>query len=433
MALKSSNNSFFNKKNYYSSIIFIFFFNFLISAQNETNPWLFFVGTNAVDTFPTGGIGAGDLFEEFSNLDHWNIAPYPSTIGVKKYIDAGFSFGTRFSLNKITSYGEKIASDNYYNVDGVITYNLGKVFNSMSFMPFLEIGGGYVIFDEQGAGYFNLGAGIEYWFGEKKKTAIILESLYKNTGETYAIKHFQHMIGLAFLFGGEPDTDGDGILDKDDNCPEIPGLATFNGCPDTDGDGIQDSQDDCPQIPGLIQYNGCPDTDGDGIPDKDDVCPEVPGLVKFSGCPDTDGDGIQDSEDKCPEVFGLIENEGCPKMTEKVKDRLEKIEQLILFETDQDILTEEALISLEEVYSILIQYPNLNIIVEGHTDDTGGVNYNQELSEKRVATVLRFLIKRGISSSKIKSAAYGETRPLRTNSTSEGRRYNRRVQFNINE
>ncbi|MDB4266732.1 OmpA family protein [Flavobacteriaceae bacterium] len=406
MALKSSNNSFFNKKNYYSSIIFIFFFNFLITAQNETNPWLFFVGTNAVDTFPTGGIGAGDLFEEFSNLDHWNIAPYPSTIGVKKYIDAGFSFGTRFSLNKITSYGEKIASDNYYNVDGVITYNLGKVFNSMSFMPFLEIGGGYVIFDEQGAGYFNLGAGIEYWFGEKKKTAIILESLYKNTGETYAIKHFQHMIGLAFLFGGEPDTDGDGILDKDDNCPEIPGLATFNGCPDTDGDGIQDSQDDCPQIPGLIQYNGCPDTDGDGI---------------------------QDSEDKCPEVFGLIENEGCPKMTEKVKDRLEKIEQLILFETDQDILTEEALISLEEVYSILIQYPNLNIIVEGHTDDTGGVNYNQELSEKRVATVLLFLIKRGISSSKIKSAAYGETRPLRTNSTSEGRRYNRRVQFNINE
>lgn len=406
MALKSSNNSFFNKKNYYSSIIFIFFFNFLITAQNETNPWLFFVGTNAVDTFPTGGIGAGDLFEEFSNLDHWNIAPYPSTIGVKKYIDAGFSFGTRFSLNKITSYGEKIASDNYYNVDGVITYNLGKVFNSMSFMPFLEIGGGYVIFDEQGAGYFNLGAGIEYWFGEKKKTAIILESLYKNTGETYAIKHFQHMIGLAFLFGGEPDTDGDGILDKDDNCPEIPGLATFNGCPDTDGDGIQDSQDDCPQIPGLIQYNGCPDTDGDGI---------------------------QDSEDKCPEVFGLIENEGCPKMTEKVKDRLEKIEQLILFETDQDILTEEALISLEEVYSILIQYPNLNIIAEGHTDDTGGVNYNQELSEKRVATVLRFLIKRGISSSKIKSAAYGETRPLRTNSTSEGRRYNRRVQFNINE
>jgi len=406
MALKSSNNSFFNKKNYYSSIIFIFFFNFLITAQNETNPWLFFVGTNAVDTFPTGGIGAGDLFEEFSNLDHWNIAPYPSTIGVKKYIDAGFSFGTRFSLNKITSYGEKIASDNYYNVDGVITYNLGKVFNSMSFMPFLEIGGGYVIFDEQGAGYFNLGAGIEYWFGEKKKTAIILESLYKNTGETYAIKHFQHMIGLAFLFGGEPDTDGDGILDKDDNCPEIPGLATFNGCPDTDGDGIQDSQDDCPQIPGLIQYNGCPDTDGDGIPD---------------------------SEDKCPEVFGLIENEGCPKMTEKVKDRLEKIEQLILFETDQDILTEEALISLEEVYSILIQYPNLNIIAEGHTDDTGGVNYNQELSEKRVATVLRFLIKRGISSSKIKSAAYGETRPLRTNSTSEGRRYNRRVQFNINE
>lgn len=90
-------------------------------------------------------------------------------------------------------------------------------------MQFLEIGGGYVIFNEQGAGYFNLGVGIEYWLGEKKKTGIIIESLYKNTGETYGIKHFQHMLGVAFLLGKDTDSDGDGVQDNNDNCQEIAG------------------------------------------------------------------------------------------------------------------------------------------------------------------------------------------------------------------
>jgi hypothetical protein len=71
----------------------------------------------------------------------------------------------------------------------------------------------------------------------------------------------------VFKFGGK-DTDGDGIYDKDDACPEVAGLAQFNGCPDTDGDGIQDSEDACPEVAGLAAFNGCPDTDGDGIADK---------------------------------------------------------------------------------------------------------------------------------------------------------------------
>jgi hypothetical protein len=59
------------------------------------------------------------------------------------------------------------------------------------------------------------------------------------------------------------DTDGDGIYDKDDACPEVAGLKEFNGCPDTDGDGIQDSADACPDVFGLATLNGCPDTDGE--------------------------------------------------------------------------------------------------------------------------------------------------------------------------
>ena len=134
-------------------------------------PWQFFVGVNAVDTFPTGAAGSGELFEEFINIDHWNVTPFPSYLGVKKFIGAGFSFGTRFSFNTIQRYGDNTLSepDNYYNVDGIISYNLNALFGGKSLMPFVELGGGYAIFGEQGTGYFNLGAGLELWLGEKRK------------------------------------------------------------------------------------------------------------------------------------------------------------------------------------------------------------------------------------------------------------------------
>ena len=60
---------------------------------------------------------------------------------------------------------------------------------------------------------------------------------------------------------------------------DVPGLAEFNGCPDTDGDGITDAKDDCPDVAGTAEFNGCADTDGDGIPDPKDECPTVAGLA----------------------------------------------------------------------------------------------------------------------------------------------------------
>ena len=272
-----STTTFFLEKVGYSILTILFLLiSFSSKAQTEEVPWQFFVGVNAVDTFPTGAAGSGELFEEFINIDHWNVTPFPSYLGVKKFIGAGFSFGTRFSFNTIQRYGDNTLSepDNYYNVDGIISYNLNALFGGKSLMPFVELGGGYTIFGEQGTGYFNLGAGLELWLGEKKKTALTLETLYKNTGETFGVKHFQHLLGVAFLFGGEKDSDGDGITDQKDNCSETPGIPEFNGCPDTDGDGIQDAEDDCPEVPEISELNGCPDRDGDGVKDQDDKCPD---------------------------------------------------------------------------------------------------------------------------------------------------------------
>ena len=137
------------------------------------------------------------------------------------------------------------------------------------------------------------------------------------------------------------DDDKDGVVNEEDKCPKVPGLAKFDGCPDTDNDGIQDSEDKCPEKPGSKEGKGCPDSDGDGVfdyldkcpftpgdkdregcpandkdrdgvADEDDKCPDVPGIKEFNGCPDSDKDGIQDSEDKCPLKAGTKEGEGCP-------------------------------------------------------------------------------------------------------------------------
>ena len=385
-------------------LIFFFIYTNTLQAQTEEIPWQFFVGINAVDTYPTGASGSGAFLEEYANLNHWNITPYPSVIGVKKYMSAGFSFGTRFSFNSIKKYGALSASDNYYNIDGIVSYNLNSLFGGQTLKPFLELGGGYALFDEQGAGYFNLGAGLEFWLGENKKTALILETIYKNAGETYGVKHFQHLAGIAFLFGEEKDSDGDGIPNKEDLCPEQAGIARFQGCPDKDKDGIQDAEDSCPFVAGIPTFNGCPDTDGDGI---------------------------RDIEDACPEEAGTHENEGCPEMSQEDLDRLQEIGQIIYFATNRSDLHSENYKILDEVYQILERYSNFNVVVEGHIDSAGKASYNQELSEKRATAVRTYLIQKGIPSSRISSKGYGETRPAEENTTKEGREKNRRVTFKV--
>lgn len=123
------------------------------------------------------------------------------------------------------------------------------------------------------------------------------------------------------------DKDGDGVLDADDECVDVPGPAENKGCPwgDKDNDGVIDPEDQCPEVPGPAENKGCPvirDTDNDGIPDDLDRCPVDPedkdGYQDEDGCPDTDNDadGITDQMDGCPMEPGPMENRGCP-----VRDR----------------------------------------------------------------------------------------------------------------
>jgi OOP family OmpA-OmpF porin len=129
----------------------------------------------------------------------------------------------------------------------------------------------------------------------------------------------------------QTDKDGDGVLDKDDKCPNLPGPPENFGCPveapkDRDGDGIPDNLDKCPDTPedkdGFEDEDGCPDpdNDNDGVLDAADKCPNEPGPIENLGCPirDRDGDGIPDDKDKCPneaeDKDGFEDDDGCPDL-----------------------------------------------------------------------------------------------------------------------
>ncbi len=234
-----------------------------------------------------------------------------------------------------------------------------------------------------------------------------------------------------------PDTDGDGINDKEDKCPTVPGVLEYHGCPipDTDGDGINDKEDKCPTVAGVKEYQGCPipDTDGDGINDKDDKCPTVPGVVEYQGCPipDTDGDGINDKEDKCPALFGTKENQGCPDIKNEIKKTVDYAANNILFATAKYTLLSKSFKGLNEVVEILKENPAMYLKIDGHTDYVGNDEYNHTLSHNRAAAVKAYFISKGIDESRITSAGHGETMPVADNKTASGRQKNRRVEMKL--
>jgi OOP family OmpA-OmpF porin len=253
------------------------------------------------------------------------------------------------------------------------------------------------------------------------------------------------------------DRDKDGILDKDDACPDDPGVKTddpaTNGCPpplaDRDNDGVPDKDDACPDVPGVRtsdpKTNGCPpDSDHDGIIDAEDACPDVPGIrtddPKTNGCPppdpDRDKDGIPNDVDACPDVPGDPDPDpkknGCPKAM-VVAGQIKIVDQVKFKFGSAEILPESDAI-LGAVKRILDEHPEIKkVSVEGHTDNQGSAAYNKNLSSKRAASVVNWLVGHGVDAGRLSSIGYGLTRPMDTNATEAGRKNNRRVEFHILE
>lgn len=254
------------------------------------------------------------------------------------------------------------------------------------------------------------------------------------------------------------DRDGDGYLDPEDKCPDQPenyqGYQDEDGCPDdpdTDGDGIPDSKDSCVLVPedkdGYLDDDGCPDVDNDldtvldindhdasGKDCKND--PEDPdGYEDADGCPepDNDKDTVVDLEDQCPNEAGPPggDKPGCPKKPSLVivTEKEIKITQQIHFEFDKDKIRPESFPILDAVVDVLVQNPKIRIEIQGHTDNKGSPAYNKSLSDRRAASVRKYLVAKGIDSGRLVSKGYGMERPIVPNTSDQNRALNRRVQF----
>lgn len=228
---------------------------------------------------------------------------------------------------------------------------------------------------------------------------------------------------------GCPDKDGDGVIDKNDDCPEEKGTKANNGCPisDEDGDGVADEDDECPGEKGTKASRGCADRDGDGVADKYDNCPDKAG--QFSGCPDSDNDGVDDYKDKCPNQAGLATNSGCPEIKEEEKEVLDLAMRAVQFESGKAMLKVESYGILNQIADIMKKYPGYSLSINGHTDNLGSSSTNERLSEQRAKACFDYLVAQNIKLNRLNYAGFGESQPISTNDTREGRALNRRVEF----
>lgn len=219
---------------------------------------------------------------------------------------------------------------------------------------------------------------------------------------------------------------------------------------DSDHDGIPDEVDLCPSVPEdklePDPTDGCPkpaDRDNDGIPDEFDKCPDTPedkdGIQDQDGCPedDYDQDGVPDVTDACPREPGTAapdpKTNGCPTFIKRVEGSTEiQILKQIQFDTGKASIKANSFGILDEIVRLLRANPDIKrLSIEGHTDNRGAVDMNEQLSQQRAESVMKYVVDHGIAADRLEAHGYGPSRPIAPNETEAGRQKNRRVEFHI--
>ncbi len=414
-----------------------------VFAQTTSNPWLIGVGAHGVNHVAAGG-QVGDFFPrafgggdggELYNIDNFTITPPLSKLTVARNLNKYLVLDWQTSVGNVDNKRIGMEKEFFLMTGLGLQFKFNGLWNEESwFDPYLRVGANYLrhdysgvnfpLTDVNGVGYsgfsgepftqrrkdhFTVATGLGSNFWLTKNFGLGIQGDYVSTpvDKSDIANFWQASASLLFRFGNT-DRDKDGIPDKEDRCPDTPGLAEFQGCPDTDGDGIPDIDDQCPDVAGPVENNGCPwpDTDGDGVLDKDDACPDVPGPVENNGCPwpDTDGDGVLDKDDACPTVPGLPEYNGCPKptavaVTEEFKD--------LLFDFNKATIQPGSTHKLDKAAEIIKSAPAENFVVVGTTDAKGSAAYNLNLSRQRAAAVVKALEARGVNPAQLKSIGIG--------------------------
>ncbi|MCL1867906.1 MAG: OmpA family protein [Paludibacter sp.] len=457
-----------------------------LTAQTTSNPWLIGIGAHAENHMAVKDASFGKTLSNFKGVfafKDYSISPPWTKLTVARNLNKLLVLDWQTTVGNVPN--KRIDMDKqFFLMTGLgLQFKLAGLWNENSwFDPYIRLGASYLRHDysnvnfplEDANGLFipsfsnkesvkNFanhfmapgGIGANFWFTENLGLNLQGDYVPSPIDGSDVSNFWQASASLMIRFGSKDsdgdgikdnkdrcpnvagpkenggcpweDSDGDGVLDKDDKCPSVAGPAENNGCPwpDTDGDGVLDQYDKCPNVAGPKENNGCPwpDTDGDGVTDNIDRCPNVAGPKENNGCPwpDSDGDGILDKDDDCPNQFGLKEYRGCPKptavaVTEAFKDKN------LLFDLGKSTIRPSSSAALDEAAKAIKASPNEKFLIIGETDKKGNDASNLKLSQARAAAVVAALEKRGVNPAQLKSIGVGEANAVVPETASDAER-----------
>lgn len=398
-----------------------------------------------------GDFGYGQLFGgDNSRAKGWFMGDFK----LRRSISEKHNWALLFNVG----YGYNYDKDDYAYRTNLIPIDLNLVYAFLAdrkASPYVTLGMGVMRWDsnrrpvemqieKQWDPAFGAGAGIDIFltceaaldFNFKYRYILTDDIDMIGTGATDH-QHWYFGVGMMWYPGGGGDSDGDGVNDCEDRCPDTPlgCVVDKHGCPqDSDMDGVCDGLDKCPDTPKgcIVDQYGCPqDSDRDGVCDGLDKCPGTQRgcIVDERGCPkDTDGDGVCDGLDACPgtEPGVEVDEEGCPVAMPDISE----IEN-IRFAFDGAEIKPIPNPTLDYVYDIIALYPRVVIVVHGHTDSVGSEDYNMKLGRRRAQAAKNYLVDKGSPPGRIRIKSWGESKPIASNSTPEGRAQNRRIEFRV--
>jgi outer membrane protein OmpA-like peptidoglycan-associated protein len=215
-----------------------------------------------------------------------------------------------------------------------------------------------------------------------------------------------------------PDTDKDGLKDGE----EVTKYKTDPLNPDTDKDGLKDGEE-------VTKYKTDPlnpDTDNDGLKDGEEVAKYKTDPLKA----DTDGGSVNDGKEITNATNPLDPSDDVPKKEElKVEVKKSIVLDGVVFKTASAEISPESAEILEIAFNTLNQNPEIEVEIQGHTDNVGKHAYNMKLSQKRADAVKDYIVKKGIAAFRITTNGYGPDKPVVPNTTPENKQKNRRIEF----
>ncbi|MDC0001365.1 OmpA family protein [Flavobacteriaceae bacterium] len=440
-------------------------------SQYNENKWIISASFDAVDLYPTGiktdapYYPQGGIFEDLFNVsDHWNFGG-PS-VSISKLIYKGLYFGTELSINKI----KKIEGQDNFDY----TFYGGQVFLKKTFYstkkarPFLKLGYGISGIDRGLFGdtipfsqYFSktLSPGFGVHFRITNNFGFEISSSFNKAIDFGGITHLRHKAAI-YIGIGDRDRDGDGIINRKDKCPKIPGLPEFNGCPDNDGDGIPDLEDKCPNEPGVKLNNGCPEKDE--ALDENNLMSDKNKELQLGVVSSTFSKNTTNTKEESSNQEVLAENNSMSNKNKElqlevvssafsknttntkqesnnqISNDISNISFLINKKLDENriiyfpagsikILGKKNLVKLRGIFKLITNQKDLKVLLEGHSSDDGDSLSNLELSRDRAIIIKQTLIDLGTDPGRIKIKALGEEEPIFDNKSINGDRFNRSV------